>query len=336
MLGWAALLLGCSQETTIGVDPLAPEVPVGTPLPPTEAIEDRILQMAVPEVDVLWIIDPSCSMGPFQDALTANFPSFIRYFLESDLDWHVGVTSTDMDGVLDDGSMGRLRTLGGPAWLTPDTPDPLHRFTEVANLGTTGSSSERGTSAAHAALSQRALTDNLGFFRPQAAIHTIVISDESNQIADGEIHFDGFVRWYQTLKSSLELRTFSAITGPLGVDYERASSQIGGTVWPINTDEWDVVLERLGFRAAGLHREFFLSSHPDRGTLEVWLELDGVPGETEDHVTRQLQPVRIEPTSGERTGDYEYRPNRNSIFLEEPPPETTALVRLRYIPVSGY
>ncbi|MEM6931830.1 MAG: hypothetical protein AAF602_33165, partial [Myxococcota bacterium] len=275
MLRWAMLWLvvACSQETHIGADAPSSIDPFPSEPPPAEAIEDRIIQMASPEVDVLWIIDPSCSMGPYQDALTANFPSFIRYFLQSDLDWHVGVTSTDMDGVLLDGSMGRLRRMGGSPWLTSDTPDPEARFAEIANLGTAGSSSERGTSATYSALTDRLLTDNRGFFRPQASLHTIVISDESNQIADGEIHFDGFVNWYSTIKAAPEHRTFSAITGPLGIDYERAANRIGGAVWPIDTEEWDVVLERLGFAAAGLHREFFLSQSPDPETLQVFLEL---------------------------------------------------------------
>ena len=162
MLQWATLwlLAGCSQESTIGADAPTSQVPIPSAPPRAEPVEDRIIQIAAPEVDVLWVIDPSCSMGPYQDALTENFPSFIRYFLDSELDWHVGVTSTDMDGVLEDGSLGRLHTLGGPAWLTPDTPDPLTRFAEVANLGTAGSSSERGTSAAHSALTDRLLTDN--------------------------------------------------------------------------------------------------------------------------------------------------------------------------------
>ncbi len=339
MLRWASLGLivtGCSQESHIGADAPSEIVPFYAEPPGPEPVEDRIIQMASPEVDVLWVIDPSCSMGPYQDALTTNFPSFIRYFLESDLDWHVGVTSTDMDGVLEDGSMGRLRMLGGPAWLTSETDDPLSRFASIANLGTSGSSSERGTSATHAALTERLEDTNRGFFRPQAAIHTIVISDESNQIADGEIHFDGFVNWYQNIKVSPELRTFSAITGPLGHDYERASHRIGGAVWPIDTQQWDVVLERLGFAAAGLRQEFFLSRSPDPETIEVWVELDGIPGQTDEYVTQVLQPVVVDPVTGERHGHYEYRPGRNSVHLEAPPPETATVVRIRYLPTDGY
>jgi len=337
MLRWACLgaIVACSNETTFGADVPTSLRPGAQPPPDVEPIEDRIVQMTAPEVDVLWVIDPSCSMGPYQDALTQNFPSFVQYFVDSELDWHIGVTSTDMDGVLEDGSMGRLRRLEGDAWLTADTPDVMTRFSEIASVGTAGSSSERGTSAVHSALTERLLTDNRGFFRPHAAIHTIVISDEANQIAQDELHFDGWVRWYDTIKISSNLRTFSAITGPLGTDYERASQRIGGATWPIDTEEWDVVLERLGFSAAGLRREFFLSQHPYPETIEVWLELDGVPGQTRDHVTRELRPVTI-GARGERVGHYVYQPERNSVRLEEIPPETTTLVRVRYVPDAGY
>jgi len=334
---WAIWLafIACTNETQIGIDVPTSRAPFLQAPPEADPVEDIILQMVSPEVDILWVIDPSCSMGPYQDALAANFPSFIRYFLESDLDWHVGVTSTDMDGVLEDGSLGRLRRVDGDAWLTSETPDPVQRFAEIANLGTAGSSSERGTSAVHSALTDRLLTDNLGFLRPEAAVHTIVISDESNQIADGEPHFDKWVRWYETLKASPDLRTFSAIVGPLGVDYERASSRIGGAVWPINTEEWDVVLERLGFRAAGIHREFFLTRHPIPETIEVWMELDGIPHRTKEYVTQQLEPVRID-AYGRRVGHYEYRADRNSIHLEQTPPDTTEVVRIKYLASEGY
>ncbi|MEN0067570.1 MAG: hypothetical protein AAGA48_35895 [Myxococcota bacterium] len=329
------LFIACSSETQLGQASEAPRPSLGTEAPSPETVEDRIIQMATPEVDVLWVIDPSCSMGPYQEALTTHFPSFIQYFLDSGLDWHVGVTSTDMDGVLSDGSEGRLRTLGGAPYLTPKTPDPEARFTEIASMGTQGSSSERGTSAIHSALTIRLLNDNRGFLRPGAALHTIVISDESNQIADGELHFDGWIRWYQALKSAVEMRTFSVITSPLGIDYERASNRIGGTSWAIDTDAWDVVLERLGLAAAGVHREFFLSRVPVVETLEVWLELDGVPGQTEERVVILLTPAQEHAAPDETDGHYRFDTRRNAIRLLEPPPETTRLVRIRYVPTGG-
>ena len=71
----------------------------GVPNPPqleNRVKKDIITQVAKAEVDILWVIDNSCSMIEEQTSLINNFDAFIRYFLDSKLDWHIGVTSTDM------------------------------------------------------------------------------------------------------------------------------------------------------------------------------------------------------------------------------------------------
>lgn len=319
-------LAACTNEVTWRGEAEPPPRPVLGTVPPAEVVEDRILQMVAPKVDVLWVIDPSCSMGPFQDALTANFPSFMNFFASRGLEYHVGVTSTDMDGVLDDGSLGRLRTMGGDPFITPTTPDPVGRFANIADLGIRGSSSERGTSAVHAALTTRDREENLGFLRPSAALHTIVISDESNQIAPGEPEFEEWLSWYGGLKLSPELRTFSSITSVLGFQYEDASHRLGGITWPIETEQWAVVLERLGFRAAGLHSEYFLSRVPAPWTIEVWLEREGVPQAPNDTII-----VRLDEGT-----EWTYDRARNAIRLVDEPPDYTVLVGIRYQTADGF
>lgn len=318
------LWVACTNETVWRAVGESPPRPSTEAMAPPDRIEDVIVQMTSPQVDVLWVIDASCSMGPYQERLTAHFPSFMQFFLSRQLDYHVGVTSTDMDGVLGDGSEGRLRTLGGAPYITPDTPDPVARFAAIADLGTRGSSSERGTSATHAALVEREDTENFGFFRPTAALHTIVISDESNQIAPGEPSLDEWLEWYDQLKPSSELRTFSSITSVLGLDYERATQTIGGIHWSIDTQAWDVVLERLGFRAAGLHSEYFLSQRPLVETLEVRIELHDVPNHPDEVVTILLDPDT----------EFTYDASRNAIRLVNQPPEHIALVAIRYLPAA--
>jgi len=56
---------------------------------------DRIVQVTVPSVDVLWVIDNSCSMEEEQSSLTGNFSKFMNYFTNSGLDYHVGVVSAE-------------------------------------------------------------------------------------------------------------------------------------------------------------------------------------------------------------------------------------------------
>ena len=66
------------------------------------------MQVTVPSVDVLWVIDNSCSMTEEQQALTDNFNKFVQYFVGSGLDYHIGVVSTNWDNESGD-HRGKLR-----------------------------------------------------------------------------------------------------------------------------------------------------------------------------------------------------------------------------------
>ena len=46
-------------------------------------------------VDILLVVDDSCSMIEEQSKLSTNFDSFISVFQEADVDWQIGVVTTD-------------------------------------------------------------------------------------------------------------------------------------------------------------------------------------------------------------------------------------------------
>ena len=93
ILGMVALPLwvgGCDSDFTILPDAGA----VGVPNPPnlaTPVKEDVIVQITTPEVDILWVIDNSGSMSEEQKKLKDNFGEFIKFFVDSGLDWHIGI-----------------------------------------------------------------------------------------------------------------------------------------------------------------------------------------------------------------------------------------------------
>ena len=103
-------------------------------------------------VDVLWVIDNSCSMADEQEQLTSNFPSFINYFLDSGVDYHIGVISTDLD---DSSEAGQLRAPDGVRFIIPDTEEPETVFEGMATVGIEGSGSEKGRGAAYTAIELR-------------------------------------------------------------------------------------------------------------------------------------------------------------------------------------
>lgn len=57
--------------------------------------KDVFQQVRKNTVDVLMVVDNSCSMFEEQDNLAANFSSFISAFEGVDVDWQIGVTTTD-------------------------------------------------------------------------------------------------------------------------------------------------------------------------------------------------------------------------------------------------
>jgi hypothetical protein len=48
-------------------------------------------------VDLLVIVDNSCSMVEEQDSLSTNFDALIRTFTDAEVDWRIGVTTTDVE-----------------------------------------------------------------------------------------------------------------------------------------------------------------------------------------------------------------------------------------------
>ncbi|MFM2160934.1 MAG: hypothetical protein RLZZ383_446, partial [Pseudomonadota bacterium] len=70
--------------------------------------EDVFQQERIQTVDVLLVVDNSCSMVEEQDKLASNFDTFIAYFDEADVDWQIGVVTTDVE---DERQRGHL--LGG-------------------------------------------------------------------------------------------------------------------------------------------------------------------------------------------------------------------------------
>ena len=74
------LLLGCTENTFSQLTKI-----------------DVFQQQRKNTVDVLLVVDNSCSMIDEQKKLAANFDSFIQYFEGTDVDWQLGVITTDIE-----------------------------------------------------------------------------------------------------------------------------------------------------------------------------------------------------------------------------------------------
>lgn len=336
----AAGTVGCGSEITILPDGDAR----GVPNPPnldTPVKTDEITQVTTPQVDILWVIDDSGSMAEEQAQLVESFPAFMEFFVDSGLDWHVGVVSTDTDNPAKNGKLQGTRNI---RYLDRTSPDPVSLFAQMATLGTNGAPDERGRRAV-----ERALTDplrsgyNTGFYRDDASLHIIVISDEPDA-SDNQPTSNEFINFLNSLKRDQDLLTFSAVVAPRegcssasfpGTDYIRVQEAVGGQFQNICRDDWVPILEELGLQASGLKREYFLSDVPVPGTLSVWVLDKGYQyaGIDKALVDAGADPDDLCETA--RCFTYEYNISRNSINLLDYVPSPLAKINIQYELLSG-
>jgi len=152
----------------------------------------------VSPVDVLFVVDDSCSMIEEQAALNIGFPGFLDLLKVIGDQYHIGVVSTDMD---DPAKSGRLRTYEETTkFITVDTPDAFDAFDDMlSGLGTKGSAFERGVYATSAALDYHRDGYNAGFYREEAALMIVALSDEPDQ-SQGDLDYPEFLDWLLALK----------------------------------------------------------------------------------------------------------------------------------------
>ncbi|MBA2319818.1 MAG: hypothetical protein H0V89_01575 [Deltaproteobacteria bacterium] len=310
---------------------VVPPVQALSPPPSTPEKQDVYRQNFKPSVDILWVVDNSQSMGEEQVLVSTNFPVFMDYFLGSNLDYHIGVVSTDM---ADASQSGKLVEKNGVRWIDPETEYPSEMFAAMSMLGTGGSGSEEGILAAYAALELQT-EHNEGFFRDDSAIHLITVSDEPDLSPDAPVTLEEFAEYLNDLRPTDEEVTYNTIVNPrapdrcngligTGTRYITVNEIIGGVNWSVCDDNWAAILEMLGLQTAGLKREYFLSELPVAGSVVVTVEdVEGV----------SFEFTELDPQSGE--GDWTYDNVRNSVTFTEYLPTEGATVYIDYLILSA-
>lgn len=335
LLAGLVFLGACKIENTVQVEP----PPQALPNPPDEVntrTSDRFVQIQEPKVDVLFVVDNSSSMGEEQTALAQNFPLMMEYFLESGLDFHIGMVATD---VLQSQYRGKLRSYNGPdgliSYIDTDTTDPLVAFSAfAASLGTITGTPESGRAAAYQMLEiNRNIPRNEGFYRDEAELHIIFVSDtydNSNDLpADTRISQQEFMAWAANLKNPVDRTTMHAIvqvptnltncvgwTRP-GVDYISYANTTGGVVQSICEDDWGPALDSLGLQTTGLRQEFFLTRLPVITPMTIEVRVRFPATESQQEITLQFPVCLVGEEFEDEDCEVVYSPGRNSItFLD--------------------
>lgn len=251
---------------------------------------DEFVQQGNNKADILLVVDNSCSMGPHQQSLATNFASFIGYAKDSGVDFHLGVTTTDMDTrhpTADGGvfggpgpDTGLITDPGAPErFFSNTTPDLENKFKQRVNVGINGSSVERCFEASQFALSL-SVAHKQGFLRDDASLAVVCISDETEQ---STAPVDEYLNELLNLKDNdANLFTYSVIasfdsscqsTKDDG-RYLDMVTKSHGVKESICTPNWAQALQTIGRTTAGFRTEFVLTAVPGNAAA-VTVQVDG-------------------------------------------------------------
>ncbi len=128
--------------------------------------EDMFEEPEQPMTDILFVIDNSNSMTPFQTELAENGATFMNELSNRNSDWQVGVVTTDN------------ASLRGPV-ITSDMADMEDEFALQVQAGTESATDEYQLYRAWQTLSSWG--DYSPYLRDDAALTIILVSDEHAQ-----------------------------------------------------------------------------------------------------------------------------------------------------------
>jgi hypothetical protein len=239
----------------------------------------------VPEgaVDLIFIVDQSSSMDPFQMELNRNFQTFIDDLEDVTGDWQLVVANTD----------NGCNTTG---ILTADTPAYQDLFEARVQQGaglwigdhpTLPDREAMLTIAANAADQAGPGRCNEGLIRPGAQLHVIVVSDERDH---SDNSWSVYVDRINAAKGDASLVTISAFIDDMwGNDegYRQAVLATGGVQAPITAGSWEPFMPSLAAHSVP-DAHFELGSHADPDTILVTVNDVEIDAWSWDPATRSV------------------------------------------------
>lgn len=168
------ILIGLQAACYNGEKTLIPK----EPFVPLE-VEEGFNLVFEPKVDILFVLDDSGSMGPFQQAVADNIALFTAEMEKNQfLDYHIGVISTS-HGARYSNRSGQL--IGNPKFVTRDMPNAMRDLaSNIRSVGTGGDATEKFFDPIYAAVSP-VQNLNPGFMRSDAFFALIIVSDSYDQ-----------------------------------------------------------------------------------------------------------------------------------------------------------
>lgn len=162
-----------------------------------ERVKLSVGKELIPQVDILFVIDNSGSMGSHQINLKNQIEHYANEILKiTAIDFHIAVLGSD--------SLSGLKS----PYLTRNTPNLLSLLKQNLLLGTSGSPTEKFFDPVYLFL--KSSLNNTTFLRKDAALNLIFITDTDDQSA--EIDAAPFYNFLLNLKGSdTQIITFAAL-----------------------------------------------------------------------------------------------------------------------------
>ena len=329
-----------SSEPTKAKHSSALEVPEDEPSSSSFKIEESSVHISETgnQADILFIIDNSQSMQEEQMEVARKISNFFSKI--QGLDWRVGIITTDPYRF--DPRTRRFKSYADGALLPfpegssflDSTMDPEEQrtfFAETIFREEEGNGHERGLHNLYRAV-ERSMSPENGadedlalFFRPEASLSVILISDENETKRDGvgaplrNLHKSEPENLVSLVKEvwgdNKRFQFHSIIVRPgdnhclgdfenFGVEYEKLSVLTGGMVQDICSHDYSGVLDNIGEGVVSLQKTFSLACEPqdENGDGQVDFRIEthgGVP-------SYKLEGAEIHFSDYLSPGDYEF------------------------------
>ena len=257
-------------------------------------------QDGIVDVDILFVVDNSGSMGSNQTNLKNNFSSFISVFSAAGASYQIAFITTDDPSFVNGQVVSNLSS------------DPVSEANSVIDMiGTTGSHNEKGIEMAYEAVSSGGdAAPGSSFLRDDARLIVIFVSDEpdrSTAVSDSDL-----ISQLTLIKSSLSLITSHAVAGDypsgcssnggaqFGDGYYDVVSAFSGTFLSICSDDWGIELDHLARESLSIN-QFMLQEPAIEESISVSID-------------------------GSLTTDWTYEESSNSVILGTIPPDGSEII----------
>ena len=296
-----------SQVAIEGSDPQTPEI-ITTQVGIGDVehwYTEQWIQEETSVLDILWVVDDSGSMMPFQQNLSNNISSFLNVFVSSGADFHMAVITTtwyNFNTFVDNSTFNAAGVMANELMV-----------------GIGGSGNEKGLEMAEASLTVGSAKPGGAFYREEATLVVIFVSDEADYSSNGVAHF---ITFFDNLKPQgyfIPIGVIGDVPGGCSIpwnNYTRNATAGFGY--------WDLI-------------EYYGSKWYSICAFDWGIQLQEIANEIYNRRSFELaKPDPIEDTitvkvNGQTSSEWIYNPSINSVvFNEGYVPEENQTISIEY------